>query len=121
MTDVKKQSVMNDALKWAFALILIVAAVVGNIYFADRSLLYRVIGVLLIGGVAIAIAAYTRQGKAFLELLKQARIEMKKVVWPTRQETTQTTLVVVLVVAVMSLLLWGLDSLLGFAVSGLIG
>jgi preprotein translocase subunit SecE len=54
-------------------------------------------------------------------LLKEARGEIRKVVWPTRQETTQTTLIVVVVVLVMALLLWGLDSLLGWLVSMVVG
>ena len=53
--------------------------------------------------------------------MKEARIEIRKVVWPTRQETTQTTLIVVAVVLVMALLLWGLDSLLGWLVSLIVG
>lgn len=120
MTDVKNQSAVGDALKWVVAVALVVLAVMGNVYFADRSLLYRAMGILVVGGFAIGSAAYTRQGVSFVAFLKQARIEVKKVVWPTRQETVQTTLVVVLVVLVMSLLLWGLDSLLGFLVSSII-
>ncbi|MEX5381397.1 preprotein translocase subunit SecE, partial [Acinetobacter towneri] len=54
-------------------------------------------------------------------LLKEARVEIRKVVWPTRQETMQTTLIVVAVVLVMALLLWGLDSLLGWLVSLIVG
>ncbi|MBP5143215.1 preprotein translocase subunit SecE, partial [Pseudomonas chlororaphis] len=53
--------------------------------------------------------------------VKEARTEIRKVVWPTRQETTQTTLIVVAVVLVMALLLWGLDSLLGWLVSLIVG
>ena len=121
MMDVKNQSVTGDVFKWMLACILAIAAVAGNIYFAEQSLLYRVMGILLVSGFALGIAAYTRQGAAFIELIKQARIEMRKVVWPTRQETLQTTLIVVLVILVMSLVLWGLDSLLGFLVSSLIG
>ncbi|WP_438504165.1 preprotein translocase subunit SecE [Acinetobacter towneri] len=53
--------------------------------------------------------------------MKEARVEIRKVVWPTRQETMQTTLIVVAVVLVMALLLWGLDSLLGWLVSLIVG
>ncbi len=66
-------------------------------------------------------ALQTAKGKSFLVLAKEARTEIRKVVWPTRQETTQTTLIVVAVVLVMALLLWGLDSLLGWAVSLIVG
>ena len=71
--------------------------------------------------VAAFIALQTAKGQAFFGLLKDARTEIRKVVWPTRQETTQTTLIVVAVVLVMALLLWGLDSLLGWLVSTIVG
>ena len=61
------------------------------------------------------------KGQAFFALAKEARAEIRKVVWPTRQETTQTTLIVVAVVLVMALLLWGLDTLLGWLVSMIVG
>ena len=67
------------------------------------------------------VALQTAKGQSFFNLVKEARIEIRKVVWPTRQETTQTTLMVVAVVLVMALLLWGLDSLLGWIVSSIVG
>ena len=106
-----------DALKWVVVAVLVAAAVVGNQYFHGEPMLYRVLGILAVAAVAAAISLQTGKGKAFLVLAKEARTEIRKVVWPTRQETTQTTLVVVAVVLVMALLLWGLDSLLGWLVS----
>ncbi|MGB0268066.1 MAG: preprotein translocase subunit SecE, partial [Pseudomonadales bacterium] len=67
------------------------------------------------------IALQTHQGRALWTLVNEARVEIRKVVWPTREETTQTTLVVLALVFVMSLILWGLDSLLGLVVSSVIG
>jgi preprotein translocase subunit SecE len=67
------------------------------------------------------VALLTSQGAAFLVMAKAARSEIRKVVWPTRQETTQTTLIVVVVVVVMALILWGLDTVLGWLASMLIG
>jgi preprotein translocase subunit SecE len=65
---------------------------------------------------ALPCIAIHAKGHCFLwRWLKEARTEIRKVVWPTRQETTQTTLIVVAVVLVMALVLWGLDSLLGLA------
>jgi preprotein translocase subunit SecE len=63
----------------------------------------------------------TEKGHAAWNLAKEARGEVRKVVWPTRQETTQTTLIVVAVVLFVSLVLWGLDSSLSWAIKGLIG
>ena len=97
------------------------AAVGGNVYYADQSLLYRVVGLLVVAIVAGFIAVQTIQGAAFWKLAKEARTEIRKVVWPTRQETTQTTMIVVAFVFVMALILWGLDTLLGWLVSLAIG
>ncbi|KRW57129.1 preprotein translocase subunit SecE [Pseudomonas sp. TTU2014-080ASC] len=110
-----------DLLKWLFVAALVVVAVVGNQYFASESVLYRVLALLAVAVVAAVVALQTAKGKAFWVLAKEARVEIRKVVWPTRQETTQTTLIVVAVVLVMALMLWGLDSLLGWLVSLIVG
>ncbi|TBV09129.1 preprotein translocase subunit SecE [Phytopseudomonas dryadis] len=106
-----------DLLKWLVVALLVVAGVVGNQYFSNEPILYRVVALLVLAVVAAGIALQTTKGQAFFGLAKEARVEIRKVVWPTRQETTQTTLIVVAVVLVMALLLWGLDSLLGWLVS----
>ena len=110
-----------DLLKWLVVVALVVAGVVGNQFFAAESVLYRVLGLLLLAVVAGLVALQTAKGRSFFVLLKEARSEIRKVVWPTRQETTQTTLIVVVVVLLMALLLWGLDSLLGWLVSMIVG
>ena len=110
-----------DVLKWLAVVALVVAAVVGNQYFSAEPLLYRVLALLALAVVAGFVALQTVKGQAFFALEKEARVEIRKVVWPTRQETTQTTLIVVAVVLVMSLVLWGLDSLLGWLVSLIVG
>ena len=106
-----------DLLKWIVAALLVIAGVVGNQYFSGEPILYRVVALLVLAVAAAAVALQTAKGQAFFGLVKEARVEIRKVVWPTRQETTQTTLIVVLVVIVMALMLWGLDSLLGWLVS----
>ncbi|GGK10646.1 preprotein translocase subunit SecE [Pseudomonas matsuisoli] len=110
-----------DVLKWLVVVALVVVAVVGNQYFSAEPILYRVLGVLVLAGAAAALALQTTKGRMFAGLVKEARVEIRKVVWPTRQETSQTTLIVVVVVLVMALLLWGLDSLLGWLVSLIVG
>jgi len=106
-----------DGLKWIVVAILVAVAVVGNSYFSDQSLLYRVLGIVALAAVAALVALQTAKGAAFWALIKGSRTEIRKVVWPTRQETVQTTLIVVAVVVVVALFLWGLDSLLGWLVS----
>lgn len=115
------QSSPADIAKWIVVALLVVAAVVGNAYFDDQAFLYRVLGVVAVAIVAAVVAAQTFKGRAFIALLKDARAEVRRVVWPTKQETAQTTGIVVLVVFLMSLLLWALDSLLGWLISSVIG
>ncbi|MCQ4235746.1 preprotein translocase subunit SecE [Pseudomonas stutzeri] len=110
-----------DLVKWLVVAALVIVAVVGNQYYSAEPILYRVLALLVVAAVAGLVALQTVKGQAFFVLLKEARVEIRKVVWPTRQETTQTTLVVVAVVLVMALLLWGLDSLLGWLVSMIVG
>ena len=110
-----------DIAKWVAVAVLVAVAVVGNSYFSDQPFLYRVLGVLALAIVAAVVAAQTEKGQAFIGLLKDARAEVRRVVWPTRQETAQTTGIVVLVVILMSLLLWGLDTLFGWLVKAIIG
>jgi preprotein translocase subunit SecE len=110
-----------DLLKWLLVAALVIVGVVGNQYFSAEPILYRVLALLVVAALAGVIALQTSKGKAFWVLAKEARVEIRKVVWPTRQETTQTTLIVVAVVLVMALLLWGLDSLLGWLVSLIVG
>ncbi len=110
-----------DAIKWILVVALVVVAVGGNAYYGDEPLLYRVIAVVVLGGLAAVIASFTEKGRSFLGLLQDARSEVRRVVWPTKQETAQTTGIVVLVVAFMALLLWGLDWALGSLMSAIIG
>jgi len=110
-----------DYLKWAVVVVLLSAGVAGNMYFAEQSLLYRVMGLVVLAVVAVWMALQTSQGASFSLLVKEARIEVRKVVWPTHQETLQTTLMVAVVVLITALILWGLDSLLGWLVSLIIG
>ena len=108
-----------DPLKWGIVTVLVVAGVVGNSYFSDQSLLYRTIGLLVVAGVAIFVAGQTGKGREVYGFLRDARTEVRKVVWPTQTETLQTTGIVVACVFVIAIFLWILDSILGWAVKQL--
>ncbi|MBT00649.1 MAG: preprotein translocase subunit SecE [Oceanospirillaceae bacterium] len=110
-----------DALKWLVVIAIVAAGVVGNSVFSGESLLYRVLALLALALVAGFVAFQTAKGRAFFQLFKEAKNEIRKVVWPTRQETLQTTAMVVVAVLLVGLFLWGLDTLLGWLVSGVIG
>ncbi|MCS2610297.1 preprotein translocase subunit SecE [Halomonas dongshanensis] len=115
------QQTRHDGLKWAAVVALVAIAVVGNTYFVDVGLLYRVLGVVALCAVAALIAMSTTKGRALLTLARDAKKEIQRVVWPTRPETIQTTAIVLVAVMVVGLVLWLIDTLLSWAMSGVIG
>ncbi|ETX09939.1 preprotein translocase subunit SecE [Marinomonas ushuaiensis DSM 15871] len=119
-SNAEAQASRGDAFKWAIVILLVALGVIGNNYYSAESLLYRLIAILVLAGVAGFVALQTVKGKAFFTLAKEAKTEIRRVVWPTRQETMQTTLIVLAVVVFMSLVLWGVDSFLGWVVSSVI-
>lgn len=119
--QVETQGARLDGLKWAIVAALVIVAVVGNTYLAGQYLWGRVAALVVLALIAGGLALRTTQGLAFLELLREARVEGRKIVWPTKEETWQTTLIVLAVVVVMSLVLWGVDSLFGWIISSIIG
>ena len=92
-----------DGLKWLVVVLVVTAGVVGNSMFSDQSLFYRVVALVVLAVLAGFVALSTAKGKAFFNLFKEAKTEIRKVVWPTRQETLQTTLMVVVVVLIVGL------------------
>ena len=115
------QGSRHDGAKWAVIVILVALAVVGNGYFSDQALLYRVLGVVVLGVAAAAVALTTTKGRELTELARGARKEIQRVVWPTRQETIQTTAIVLVAVLLVGLMLWLIDTVLGWAMSSIIG
>jgi len=112
-TNTEEQSGSMDLVKWILVIVLLAGAVVGNyIYGEEISLLIRVIGVLAAIGTAAAIATQTLKGRTAVSFAKESRLEIRKVVWPTRKEATNTTLIVLAATAFMALVLWGLDGIL---------
>jgi len=110
-----------DTVKLLAAVLLLAVGIVGFYYFEDESVLYRVLGLLAIGGISVAIALQSNPGRRTWLFAVDARTEVRKVVWPTRQETWQTTLVVFAMVLLMSLILWLVDMGLMEAVRALTG
>ncbi len=113
------QSSSLDLVKWLLAAVIVAAGVVGFYYFADQMLVVRVVGLLLAVVAAAAVAATTATGRGIIEFLQDARMEVRKVVWPTRSETLQTGLAVLAMVVVIGLFLWALDSILFWIVRSL--
>ena len=98
-----------DVAMTALAVMLLVAGLVAYYWFQEWSGVAR-FGVLLAGLVAcVAVGAFTKAGRATREYLVESQFELRKVVWPTRDETLRTTLVIIVVVIILSLLLGLID------------
>ena len=90
-------------------------------YFSDVRLFYRVLGMISVVIFSAFIAYQSDFGKLVYSYVTDSKVELKKVTWPTKQETTQTTLGVIFVVIVVGILLWLFDMLLGWAIGTLYG
>jgi preprotein translocase subunit SecE len=110
-----------DTFKLVMAIAILLAGIAGFYYYAEESLLYRVLGLVGLVIVAAGIAFTTSTGHAILSFGREARTEVRKVVWPTRQETVQTTLMVVVAVIILGIFLWLIDMMLLNAVQILTG
>ncbi|MBK4765438.1 MAG: preprotein translocase subunit SecE [Pantoea sp. Brub] len=108
----KKNLYNLEFIKWFIIAILLFIAVVGNHYYSSVNVYLRILVVITIIAISGGIALLTKKGKYVFNFAKEAKNEMRKVIWPTRQETFNTTLVIILVTIVTSLILWGLDSIL---------
>ena len=108
-----------DVLLWALVLILIAAGVFANYYFSESAWSLRFASGIVLAAILFGLAALTARGKKIWAFIKDAKMELHKVVWPTRDETVKTTAVVAALVFAMSVVLWCIDSVLLWAVSWL--
>ena len=112
---------MADKIKIVLALLLVVAGLAGFYYFGESPAIVR-LGAVLAGLVAAAFVFWTTvPGKQFYVYAQESAAETRKVVWPTRKETIQTTAIVFAFVVVMALFLWAVDAGLLYIVKKLIG
>ena len=111
---------MADKLKFALALLLVVAGIAGFYVLAEQALVLRVLAVLLGIAAGAAVAWFTEPGQRFVALGQESIAEAKKVVWPSRKETMQTTGIVFAFVLVMAIMLWITDKSLEWALYDLV-
>lgn len=124
--EVVQSSSPLDYVLWGIALILFIASMMVNqhlpAYWAPANHIWVRVGVILACiVVALGLLYATHQGKGFVRLLKDSRIELRRVTWPTKQETVTTSWHVLIVVVVTSIVLWCFDYLLGWAIKLIIG
>jgi preprotein translocase subunit SecE len=110
-----------DAVKLALSVLVFAAGIAGFYYLGEQPPVVRWLIVLAGFGVACAIAMQSSYGRDFWQFVQTSRIELRKVVWPNRQETLQTTLVVLVFVLVSGLFFWLLDMVLAWATKQLTG
>jgi preprotein translocase subunit SecE len=101
-----------DIGKLLLALLVLVAGIVGFYYFAAASQALRVVGVMAAVVVAMAIATFTQPGRKLRGFFGESQFELRKVVWPSRDETLKTTGIIIVVVIILSLLLGLIDLIL---------
>ncbi|MES2217756.1 MAG: preprotein translocase subunit SecE [Pseudomonadota bacterium] len=110
-----------NGLKWFLVAVLIVAGLAANYYYNQLQWPLRLLAWLFLLAVSAAVVFQTTQGKQLVEFARESRMELRKVVWPTRQETIQITLLIAGVVVLLALILWGVDGILLRVVGWLTG
>ena len=116
-----EETSLVDRIKWFTVIAIVVAGIVGNWWFGDINVFYRALVLVAMALLAGFILFQTEKGRNLWVLMRDARSEVRRVIWPTRQETLQTTLIVIVLILVFALILWALDSLLSWIVQMLIG
>ena len=101
-----------DTAKLLLVVVLLVIGVFGFYRFADQALWVRLIGLLAVVGIAVFVALQTAVGRTVWQFATDSRTEVRKVVWPTRQETLQTLLIITIAVLLTALFMWLVDSVL---------
>jgi preprotein translocase subunit SecE len=117
----ESQSGFLDIIKLLIAAGVLVGGLYGYYYYLEWSLPLRVL--LVLGGLAagVTIAMTSTQGRRLWAFIQGSRVEIRKVIWPTKQETTQTAIAVFVFTLIMALFFWGLDSFLLWLTRTLVG
>ena len=113
LTDSSKEiSLGLDTFKMIAAVAILVFSIFSFYYFSDLSVLIRVLAIIFSVVISLLIFFKTQRGLIFWDFLQGSRVEMRKVVWPTKQETIQTTLTVFIFVLILGIFFWLLDFVL---------
>ena len=110
----------KDYFLWLFIAFIILSIIAGNLYFDTVNISLRITTILILALIALGLASLTQKGKLTWVFIKEARLELRKVVWPTRQETLRTSFLIFVIVVLMSLILWAIDSLFALLVSSIV-
>ena len=117
MVESKNIESNNDTPIMLLTVFLLLISIVAFYYFSEIRLFYRVLGLFAILSLSGFIMYQTNFGKTVYTYVLDSKVELKKVTWPTKQETTQTALGVIVIVVIIGILLWLLDMLLAWAIA----
>ncbi len=120
-TQAEQSSSVIDIVKQLASIVFVVAGVAAFYYFSEIQLLYRVLALLGVLLAVVGMLLTTSMGRSVWSFVIESRQEVRKVVWPTRDETMKTTLMVLAMVSVVGIALWALDLLLYSGVRYLTG
>ena len=105
-------NIMLDRAKWILISLFIIGTLYLNYHYYSESAAFRMPAIIIMVMVCLSIAFSTKKGKLAWQFCKEAKLELHKVVWPTKQETVQSSIVVMIMVVIMSLVLWLFDTIL---------
>lgn len=111
----------SNAIIWIIVLILVASAIFADYYFANIAWAIKLAGWIILSCVLVFFILQTTQGKKIWTFAKEARLEMRKVVWPNRQETFRTTAIVISLVLLTAIIMWGADSIILLIIGWLTG
>ncbi|MCK9622817.1 MAG: preprotein translocase subunit SecE [Methylobacter sp.] len=120
-TQVEASASVFDVVKQVISVVIVVAGVAAFYYFSEVPLLYRVIGLIVVALIVVGTMLTTGVGRNVWGFVLESKQEVRKVVWPTREETFRTTLLVFGMVFLVGLILWLLDMFLFWGVRFLTG
>src|SRR2546422_7240486 len=108
-TKVESEPTFADTAKLALAALIVLVGFAAYYYFGDASTLLRALAVLVAAGLAAFVGLQSAQGQTLWRFIQASRVELRKVVWPTREETIQTTIAVLIFAVIMGVFFWLLD------------
>jgi preprotein translocase subunit SecE len=115
-TQAEAATSIGDVVKQVLAVVLVIAGVAAFYYFSEIQLLYRVLGLVVVVLASLGLVLATDLGQGIWSFVLESKVEVRKVVWPTREETTRTTMLVFAMVFIVGLILWLLDMFLFWGV-----
>jgi preprotein translocase subunit SecE len=115
-TQAEASTPVFDVVKQVFSVVFVIAGVAAFYYFSEVQLLYRVLGLIIMAAIVLGMMLTTDIGRAVWGFVLESKMEVRKVVWPTREETMRTTLLVFAMVFIVGLILWFLDMFLFWGV-----